>query len=109
MEVGHLNLLTEGNPDNREVTMNGGIVKEELEWREIDPDDKSTYPQADLRFLFKRRGKAYAFFYGVHDGFGTVRSILRKKNGREYVVCTLKDIERFAVSGSTDPYERSTR
>lgn len=103
MEVGHLNLLKEGNPDNREVTMNGGIVKEELEWREIDPDDKSTYPQADLRFLFKRRGKAYAFFYGVHDGFGTVRSLLRKK-GRELVVCTLKDIECFAEDGSTDPY-----
>lgn len=109
MEVEHLNLLTEGNTDNREVAMNGERVKKEIEWREIDPDDKSTYPQADLRFLFKRRGKAYAFFFGVHDGFGTVRSILRKKNGREYVVCTLKDIERYAVSGSTDPYERSTR
>lgn len=103
MEVGHLNLLTEGNPDNREVTMNGGRVKKELEWRGVDPDDKSTYPQADARFLFKRRGKAYAFFYGVHDGFGMVRSLLRKK-GRELVVCTLKDIECFAEDGSTDPY-----
>lgn len=109
MEVEHLNLLTEGNTDNREVAMNGERVKKEIEWREIDPDDKSTYPQADLRFLFKRRGKAYAFFYGVHDGFGTVRSLLRGKKGRELVVCTLKDIERYAVSGSTDPYERSTR
>lgn len=109
MEVEHLNLLTEGNTDNREVAMNGERVKKEIEWREIDPDDKSTYPQADLRFLFKRRGKAYAFFYGVHDGFGTVRSLLRGKKGRELVVCTLKDIERYAVSGSTDPYERSTK
>lgn len=109
MEAGHLNLLTEGNTDNREVRMNGERVKKEIEWREIDPDDKSTYPQADLRFLFKRRGKAYAFFYGVHDGFGTVRSLLRNRKGRELVVCTLKDIERYAVSGSTDPYERSTR
>lgn len=80
-----------------------------LDWQAVNPDDKTTYPKADCRFLFKRRGKAYAFFYGVHDGFGTVCSILRKKNGREYVVCTLKDIERFAVSGSTDPYERSTK
>ena len=80
-----------------------------LDWQAVNPDDKTTSPKADCRFLFKRRGKAYAFFYGVHDGFGTVRSILRKKNGREYVVCTLKDIERFAVSGSTDPYERSTK
>lgn len=109
MEVEHLNLLTEGNTYNREVAMNGERVKKEIEWREIDPDDKSTYPQADLRFLFKRRGKVYAFFYGVHDGFGTVRSLLRGKKGRELVVCTLKDIECFAVDGSTDPYERSTK
>lgn len=109
MEVGHLNLLTEGNTDNREVAMNGERVKKEIEWREIDPDDKTTYPQEDCRFLFKRRGKVYAFFYGVHDGFGTVRSLLRGKKGRELVVCTLKDIECFAVDGSTDPYERSTK
>ena len=59
------------------------------------------------RAAVSKRGKAYAFCYGVHDGFGTVRSILRKKNGREYVVCPLKDIERYAVSGSTDPLEMS--
>lgn len=79
-------------------------AKETLDWMEVDPDNRTTYPQADCRFLFKRRGKAYAFFYGVHDGSGTVRSILRKKSGQEYVVCTLKDIERFAEDGSTDPY-----
>lgn len=84
-------------------------ARKTLDWEEVDPDDKTTYPTADLRFLFKRRGKAYAYFFGVHDGLGTVRSLLRKKDGRELVVCTLKDIERYAVSGSTDPYERSTR
>ena len=82
-------------------------VKKKLEWKAVDPFEPRTYPPADMRFLFKRRGKAYAFFYGVHDGFGTVRSIQRKKNGREYVVCPLKDIERYAVSGSTDPLEMS--
>ncbi len=80
-----------------------------LDWQAVNPDDKSTYPQADLRFLFKRRGKAYAFFYGVHDGFGTVRSLLRNRKGRELVVCTLKDIECFAVCGTTEPYEKDIR
>lgn len=84
-------------------------ARKTLDWMEVDPDDKTTYPQADLRFLFKRRGKAYAFFYGVHDGFGTVRSLLRGKKGRELVVCTLKDIERYAVCGTTDPYEKDIR
>lgn len=89
--------------------MNGGKVKKELEWIQVDPDDKTTYPEADARFLFKRRGKAYAFFFGVHDGFGTVRSILRNRKGRELVVCTLAEIECFAVSGTTDPYEKDIR
>lgn len=89
--------------------MNGGRVKKELEWKEVDPDDKTTYPEADNRFLFKRKSMGYVFFYGVHDGFGTVRSLLRGKKGRELVVCTLKDIECFAEDGSTDPYERSER
>ena len=84
-------------------------ARKTLDWMEVDPDDKTTYPPADLRFLFKRRGKAYAYFFGVHDGLGTVRSLLRKKDGREFVVCTLKDIERFAVCGTTDPYEKDIR
>lgn len=103
MEVEHLNLLTEGNQHNREVTMNEGRVKKELEWNEVDPDNRRTYPPADTRLLFKRKSMGYVFFYGVHDGFGTVRSLLRKK-GRELVVCTLKDIECFAEDGSTYPY-----
>lgn len=84
-------------------------ARKTLDWMEVDPDDKTTYPPADLRFLFKRKGMGYVFFYGVHDGFGTVRSILRKENGKEYVVCTLKDIERYAVCGTTDPYEKELR
>lgn len=80
-----------------------------LDWQAVNPDDKRTYPPADLRFLFKRRGKAYAYFFGVHDGFGTVRSLLRNRKGRELVVCTLAEIECFAVSGTTDPYEKDIR
>ena len=83
--------------------MDGGKVKKEPEWMQVDPDNRKTYPPADMRFLFKRKNRAYALFYGVHDGFGTVRSLLRRK-GRELVVCTLKDIECFAEDGSTDPY-----
>lgn len=105
MEVGHLNLLTEGNQHNREVTMDGGKVKKEPEWMQVDPDNRKTYPPADMRFLFKRKNRAYALFYGVHDGFGTVRSLLRRK-GRELVVCTLRDIEAYAVDGSTDVYSK---
>ena len=103
MEVEHLNLLTEGNQHNREVTMNGGRVKKELEWNEVDPDNRRTYPPADTRLLFKRKNRVYECFYGVHDGFGTVRSLLRKKRGKEYVVCTLKEISAYAIDGSIDP------
>lgn len=80
-------------------------AKETLDWMEVDPDNRTTYPQADCRFLFKRRGQAYSLFYGVHDGFGTVRSLLRRK-GRELVVCALRDIEAYAVDGSTDVYSK---
>lgn len=75
-----------------------------LDWQAVNPDDKRTYPTADSRYLFKKKGLGYVFFYGVHDGFGTVRSLLRNRKGRELVVCTLKDIECFAEDGSTDPY-----
>lgn len=80
-----------------------------LEWMAVDPDIRRTYPPEDQRYLFKRKGGGYEFFYGVHDGYGTVRSLLRRK-GRELIVCTLRDIEAYAVDGSTDPYgTRSTK
>ena len=80
-----------------------------LQWMVVDPDIRRTYPPEDQRYLFKRKGGGYEFFYGVHDGYGTVRSLLRRK-GRELIVCTLRDIEAYAVDGSTDPYgTRSTK
>lgn len=81
-----------------------------LEWMAVNPDIRRTYPPEDRRYLFKRKGGGYEFFYGVHDGCGTVRSLLRR-DGRELIVCTLRDIEAYAVDGSTDPYDttRSTK
>lgn len=80
-------------------------VKKKLEWKSVDPFDPRTYPPADMRFLFKRSGKAYAFFYGVHDGQGIVRSLLKKK-GKALIKCPLSKIEAFAIDGSTDIFSK---
>lgn len=75
-----------------------------LDWHTVDPDDRRSYPPADTRLLFRRKGGGHALFYGVHDGLGMVRSLLRKESGQEYVVCTIQNIEAYAVDGSIDPY-----
>ena len=50
-------------------------------------------------------GGPYAFFYGVHDGQGIVRSLLKKK-GKALIECPLSKIEAFAVDGSTDIFSK---
>lgn len=80
-------------------------AKKKLEWKAVDPFEPRTYPPADMRFLFKRNGNAYAFFYGVHDGQGIVRSLLKKK-GKALIECPLSKIEAFAVDGSTDIFSK---
>lgn len=87
------------------MTSKTNTPKKSLEWKSVDPFEPRTYPPADMRFLFKRSGTAYAFFYGVHDGQGIVRSLLKKK-GKALIECPLSKIEAFAVDGSTDIFSK---
>jgi hypothetical protein len=68
MEVGHLNLLTEGN-QRKEVKMEKqNSAESEKPWVDVDPFERKTYPPIYRRCLFERKDGFRFYGYFEHSG-----------------------------------------